>query len=100
MFCETPPTSKCMRSTDGSPSLPYSFEGNNLKTIQVAADGSYTDEHGIGYLDEQGRKQKVVTTIIEVVASMVIGQKLMIVQRKEDDYLKQNQEEDQTEGNI
>lgn len=51
--------------------------------MQVAADGSYTDKDGVVYKGEDGMKQKVARRTIEVVRSMSIGQKLMIVEEQD-----------------
>ena len=52
-------------------------------TIQVAPDGLLTDKDCVAYKGEDGMRQKVAKRIIEVVRSMSIGQKLIIVEEQD-----------------
>ncbi|KAL9097962.1 MAG: hypothetical protein Q9163_006281 [Psora crenata] len=53
-----------------------------LETIRVASDGSYTDE--------DGKEQKLTSAHMEVIVKMTTGQRLMIVNAKDDGSLGQN----------
>ena len=72
-----------MNNTDGRFSLPSPLEDSSLMTIQVAPDGSYTDKDGVVYKGEDGMRQKVARRTIELVRSMSIGQKLIIVEEQD-----------------
>jgi hypothetical protein len=75
MFSKTPPKI-ISGSTDRSPSLPSSLEENKLVTISVAHDGSYKGD--------QGKQHYLPNAVFRVIETMTMGQKVLILDEKED----------------
>lgn len=90
-FSEMPSTLDLMCSTDDNPRLPSALQDNNLETVYVANDGSYKHENGMAYMSDRHMK---------VVASMKMGQKILIVEDWEDINHKQDGEKGQSGVNI
>lgn len=78
-----------MCSTDDSSSLPSALQDNNLETVYVASDGSYKHENGTAYMNDRH---------IKVVASMKMGQKLLIVEDCEEDWEDIDHKQDEEKG--
>ena len=57
----------------GPSSLPFALEEKNLQTVWVAHDGTYG----------KGKGQSVTDAILAVIATMTVGQKVMIVEDEE-----------------
>ena len=58
-------------------SLPSSLEDVRLMTLSVSSDGSYEDE--------QGRKQYLLKPVLKAIQSMIVGQKILIVEERVDE---------------
>ena len=80
-----------MCSIDDSPNLSSALQNNNLEIVCVASDGPYKHENGTAYMSDRHMK---------VVASMKMGQKLLIMKDWEDINQKQNGEKGRSGVNI
>lgn len=86
--------------TDGSSSLPFPLQDDNLVTIYLVSDGAYTDEDGTAYIEEGGENSQLDNTLRDIVASMSIGQKLLIEEGIEDICPEVDREIEQRGGKI
>lgn len=71
-------------SADSNSSLPSSLEEDKLETLLVDHEGSYGDNH----------------VIFAVVSTMTIGQRVLILEEKEDKDRERYREEGRKEGNT
>jgi len=91
-FCGVPSELESVGSTDGGASLPYPLQDQSLETLHVSGDGSYKAEGG--------EEQKLMSAHMEVIVKMTTGQRLMIVEAKDDGSPGQSQEDEPKTGNI
>ena len=89
-----------VKNANNNSSLPCSLESNNLWTIHVASDGSYSDENGNAYIDEHGIPQNVSMAVIKVVMNMSIGQKVMAIIEEENNHQEHKREKGYVEEDL
>ncbi len=77
IFCEIRLRIIHSSSANNSPSLPSSLEEDKPVTLLVASGGSYEDD--------QGEQQYLPDAIFAVISTMRIGQKVLILEKKEKD---------------
>lgn len=89
---EIPVEPESVGSTNGNASLPYPLQDQSLQNLHVSGDGSYKDEGG--------EEQKLTSAHMEVIVKMTTGQRLIIVEAKDDGSPGQSQENEPKTGNI